>query len=118
MSLTDAERTAIAPYFTNTDRPVFALTVVLLLGAGISANTLIFSLVDTLLLKPLPVRGADRLVRLVELHPTGFVTWDLPFLLGERLSSSGYFEDVFSQGNIDLAFEHNGRAEPPVSSLS
>ena len=25
MSLTDAERTAIAPYFTNTDRPVFAL---------------------------------------------------------------------------------------------
>ena len=38
-------------------RPVFALAVVLLLGIGIGANTLIFSFVDTLLLRPLPVKA-------------------------------------------------------------
>jgi putative ABC transport system permease protein len=32
--------------------PVFALAVVLLLGIDIGANTLIFSFVDTLLLRP------------------------------------------------------------------
>ncbi|HEX8029481.1 MAG TPA: hypothetical protein VF491_13500, partial [Vicinamibacterales bacterium] len=34
------------------------------LSLGIGANTAIFSLIDSLLLKPLPVRHADRLVRL------------------------------------------------------
>jgi hypothetical protein len=34
--------------------PVFVLAVSLLLGVGIGANTLIFSMVDTLLLRPLP----------------------------------------------------------------
>jgi hypothetical protein len=67
--------------------PVFALAVVLLLGIGIGANTLIFSFVNTLLLRPLPVRHAERLVRLIEVHPTGFITWDLPYEVCERRSN-------------------------------
>src|SRR5689334_239130 len=43
-------------------RPVFSLTIVLLLGLGIAANTAIFSVVDTVLLKPLPYPNPDRLV--------------------------------------------------------
>jgi hypothetical protein len=75
--------------------PVFALAVVLLLGIGIGANTLIFSLVDALLLQPLPVRHAERLVRLVEVHPTGFMTWDLPYVLYEQVAAqSSSFRDV------------------------
>lgn len=58
--------------------PGFTLTVSLLLGIGIGANTLIFSIVDMLLLRPLPVRHPEQLVRLVEIHPTGFMTWDFP----------------------------------------
>jgi len=40
----------------------FALVVVLSLAVGIGANTAIFTLIDALLLRPLPVPGADQLV--------------------------------------------------------
>lgn len=44
--------------------PVFTLTVVLSLGLGIGANTALFSLVDALLLRSLPVARPDELVLL------------------------------------------------------
>ena len=44
--------------------PVFAAVAVLSLALGIGANTAIFSVLDALLLKPLPVRDAERLVAL------------------------------------------------------
>jgi putative ABC transport system permease protein len=47
-------------------RPVFSLTVVSLLGLGIAANTALFSIVDTVLLKPLPYPDPDRLVAVFE----------------------------------------------------
>jgi predicted permease len=42
--------------------PGFSLVVLLTLAIGIGANTLVFSVVDTLLLKPLPYGDAERLV--------------------------------------------------------
>jgi predicted permease len=42
--------------------PVFTAIVTLTLALGIGANTALFSLVDNLLLRTLPVRDADRLV--------------------------------------------------------
>ncbi|HKS05942.1 MAG TPA: ADOP family duplicated permease [Gemmatimonadaceae bacterium] len=44
--------------------PGFAIVVALTLALGIGANTALFSLVDNLLLRSLPVRDPDQLVRL------------------------------------------------------
>jgi putative ABC transport system permease protein len=50
--------------------PAFAVVAVLTLGVGIGATTAISSVVDTILLQPLPFTDADRLVRLVENVPS------------------------------------------------
>jgi len=44
--------------------PVFSLTVIFMLALGIGASTAIFSLVEGILLRPLPFKDADRLVTL------------------------------------------------------
>jgi putative ABC transport system permease protein len=46
--------------------PGFAIAVVLTLALGIGGNTAIFSVVDQLLLRPLPYPGGDRLVMVYE----------------------------------------------------
>ncbi|MDE3156849.1 MAG: ABC transporter permease [Acidobacteriota bacterium] len=47
-------------------RPAFSITAIVTLALGIGATTALFSLVDTVLLKPLPFPGADRLVMVLE----------------------------------------------------
>jgi predicted permease len=46
--------------------PGFTTSAILTLALGIGAATAIYSVVDTILLQPLPFRDADRLVRLIE----------------------------------------------------
>src|SRR5262245_18833972 len=46
--------------------PGFAVVAILTLALGIGAATTIYSIVDTILLQPLPFAGSDRLVRVVE----------------------------------------------------
>ena len=49
--------------------PGFAAITILTLALGISATTCIFSVVNTVLLQPLPFKNPDRLVRIVEHIP-------------------------------------------------
>jgi len=50
-------------------RPAYALTTVLVLALGIGACATLFSMVDTVLLQPLPYPHADRLVTVLETSP-------------------------------------------------
>lgn len=49
--------------------PGFALTVMVTLGLGIGANATIFSVINAVLLEPLPYREPDRLIGLWESNP-------------------------------------------------
>lgn len=92
--------------------PVFTITAVLLLATGISANTLIFSVVDALLLRPLPVAHPENLVRLVEIHPTSFVTWTLPYALCDSLNADkAIVSEAICQGETDVAFSDGTSTE-------
>jgi putative ABC transport system permease protein len=49
--------------------PSFALAVIVLFALGIGANTAIFTIVNTVLLRPLPFSDSDRLVRVFHVPP-------------------------------------------------
>jgi putative ABC transport system permease protein len=54
---------------TLTRRPGFAAIAVLTFGVGMGATTAIFSLIDSVLLKPLPFHEPDRLAMVWEVRP-------------------------------------------------
>jgi predicted permease len=49
-------------------RPMFAIATVLTLALGIGATTALWSVLDPVLLRPLPYSDSDRLVALLEVH--------------------------------------------------
>jgi hypothetical protein len=49
-------------------RPGFTAAAAITLGLGIGANTAIFSVIDTVLLRPLPHPHSERLVMVWETH--------------------------------------------------
>ena len=58
--------------------PAFALIVVLVLGVGTGAATVVYTIVDSVVLRPLPYRAPDRLVKLWDTNSEKGLTHD-PF---------------------------------------
>jgi putative ABC transport system permease protein len=53
--------------------PGFTAVTVIILALGIGANTALFSVVDAVLLKPMPIPDSKRVVRISGRHPQAFV---------------------------------------------
>jgi predicted permease len=75
--------------------PGFAATVIMTLAIGIGANTAVFSVVNSVLVRPLPYPNAEQLVALRLIAPGAAGLAD--FSNGLRLSSSMYF--TFAEQN-------------------
>ena len=88
-------------------RPGFAAAAVATLALGIGANTAIFSLVDGVVLKRLPYRDADRLVRLWSANPRG---------IARNAISPADFFDLRDAVYAAQAFDALGAFTPPESS--
>jgi putative ABC transport system permease protein len=58
--------------------PVFSLVAAFTIALGIGANVVVFTLVERILLSPLPYKEPDRIVRMVQSYPEmGLNTWGL-----------------------------------------
>lgn len=82
-------------------RPLNAGFAIAALAIGIGANTGMFSVVDTLLLRPLPFRDANRLVGLYIFQPPH----DTANQFNEWRESSSYLEDAALVGHRDVNLE-------------
>ena len=56
---------------TLAKRPSFAIAAIATLALGIAVNTIAFSLLNSLVLRPMPVPQAGRVVRLYPVDATG-----------------------------------------------
>ena len=77
--------------------PGFALVVVLTLGLGIGANTTIFTLVNRILLRPLPVSNPDEIIVPAIEHPAH------PFLHGLSLADMKDYREQAKDVFLDMA---------------
>jgi putative ABC transport system permease protein len=89
--------------------PAFTLTIVATLAIVIGANATVFSLIDAVLLKPLPFPDADRLVLLSESREGAPISNTAPVRLEEWNEASstieaitGYYTEDVSETSGDL----------------
>jgi putative ABC transport system permease protein len=92
--------------------PGFYLVIVFTLALGISANTAIFSIFNTILLRPLPFKNPDRLVALWKIVPQfqGRTSSSVPNILDWK-SQSTVFESMAAYNSDQVNFHDGGEPE-------
>jgi putative ABC transport system permease protein len=84
--------------------PGFAAIAIAALALGIGANTAIFTVVDSVLLKPLPYSGPDRIVKVHRQYPNGH---------GDSVSVTKYI--VWTHSQVFAAMTLYGQSSPGVN---
>lgn len=69
--------------------PGFTLTALVILAIGVGLNTTVFSLVNTVLLRPLPFAHADRLIQITNGDPASHAQGDLSAITSTVLTWEG-----------------------------
>ena len=78
MMLTDLAQDIRYAFRTLVKYPLFSLVAALTFAIGIGANVMVFTLVERILLSPLPYNDPDRLVRMIQAYPEmGLNTWGI-----------------------------------------
>ena len=106
--------------------PGFAVAGIVILGLGIGVNTAIFTVVNAVVLKPLPFADADRLVRLwhtppqstfagieiFALSPANFIDWEAQSEVFEKMAIyRGGRWTLTGQGEPDAVVVYRGSAD-------
>ena len=92
--------------------PAFSIVAVLSLALGIGANTALFSLMDVMLLRALPVKNPQELVEFVRLHPDGAMMTNLPYAVYEYFRRDhSVLSDVFAISWSSPVFRAGGISE-------
>ena len=94
--------------------PIFTAAVVLTLALGVGVNTAVFSVVNAIILRPLPVRDGDRLVVIASQNISNRTLRGMSFsdVQDYRAATRDVFEDIagYSVGFLGLA-PQEGRPE-------
>ena len=91
--------------------PTFTITAILSLGLGIGANSAIFTALDAVLWKPLPVQNPHGLVRLLATRANDQHLAGLPSSFIDQLRRANIFSGIATFSNDGLSFSYDGRAE-------
>jgi hypothetical protein len=98
--------------------PGFAATAILTLALGIAANTAIFSVVNTVLIRPLPYKDADRLVTVCGYNRArGFDTDQVsPLDFADWRSQNHVFEGMAASS--DRQYTLTGEGQPELAPVA
>ena len=95
--------------------PAFSVVAILSLALGIGANAALFSLMDVMLLRALPVKNPQELVEFVRAAPDARMT-NLPYAVFEYLRRDHRaLSDVFAIVPSNAVFQAGGAVEPATA---
>src|ERR1035437_9706360 len=92
--------------------PAFSVVAILSLALGIGANTAIFSLMDVMLLRAMPVKNPQELAEFVRAFPDGAMMTNLPYSVFTSFRQDrSVLSDVFAISSASVAFRGGGATD-------
>jgi putative ABC transport system permease protein len=93
--------------------PGFAIVAVLALALGIGANTAIFSVIDRVLLRPLPFPDSERIMRLQRHFPNGDgASVSIPKFMAWKQSHAFQSMAAYDFGSVGMSLGAGDRRDP------